>query len=83
MLWFSDVGHVNSFVLFRAYVRMAHARLSQSPSLLVSASGSRLHRSLCHRKYKKIRSPRFALEKNFELDLWASLGLRRQMGKFP
>ena len=62
---------------------MAYAKLSQSPSLLVSASGSRPHRSLCHRKYKKIPSPRFALEKNFELDLWVSLGLRRQMDKFP
>ena len=37
-------------------------RLSQRPSLLVSGSGS-----------GKISRSRFSLEKNFELDLWASL----------
>ena len=51
-------------------------RLSQSPLLLVSGSGSRpSSRSLAHFATEniKISSSRFTLEKNFELDLWACL----------
>ena len=61
------------------------ARPSQSPSLLVSGSGSRPHHGpipvfrsldpLCHRKHENSSSPRFTIDRNFELDLWVSLRL--------
>ena len=41
--------------------------------MLVGPAPGLSHRSLCHRKHKKISCSRFALEKNFELYLWASL----------
>ena len=46
-----------------------YSRLSLSPSLLVSGSG------------RNSSSLRFALEKNFELDLWASLIVQWNLDK--
>ena len=47
-------------------------RLSQSPSLLISGSGSRRQRvHFCRREHKEVSRSRLALLNNFELDLLA------------